>query len=107
MGIIIHIFYEGKNGNAMKFANEMISSGLVDKIRKEEGNLRYEYFFPIKEKETVLLIDAWSNQEALDRHHASNIMQEIAALRDKYDLHMKVEKMLSIEDNRDEKFIRK
>ena len=27
----------------------MVSSGLVDKIRKEEGNLKYEYFFPMDE----------------------------------------------------------
>ena len=108
MAITINIYYSGENGNAVKFANEMISSGLVDKIRKKEGNLRYDYFFPMNDKETVLLIDSWENQAALDVHHALPLMGEIAALREKYDLHMKVERYLSDESAHDDgKFIRK
>ena len=47
MSITINIYYKGVEGNARKFAEEMISSGIVDEIRKESGNLRYEYFFPM------------------------------------------------------------
>lgn len=108
MAITINIYYSGENGNAVKFANEMISSGLVDKIRKEDGNLRYDYFFPMEDKETVLLIDSWKDQTALDVHHNLPLMGEIAALREKYDLHMKVERYLSDESAHDDgKFIRK
>ena len=92
MSLIINIYYTGENGNARKFANEMISSGIVGRIRKEEGNLKYEYFFPIDDPETVLLIDKWKNKEALDIHHKSEMMEEIAKLREKYHLKMKVEK---------------
>lgn len=60
--------------------------------RAEEGNLRYEYFFPMDDAETVLLIDSWADQEALDIHHASPMMGEIVALRERYDLHMGVER---------------
>lgn len=42
MSLIINIYYKGENGNAKKFAEEMVSSGIVDKVRKEEGNERYE-----------------------------------------------------------------
>ena len=92
MSLIINIYYTGENGSARKFANEMISSGLVDKIRREEGNLKYEYFYPIDDPETVLLIDKWKNEESLDMHHKSEMMKEIAKLREKYDLKMRVEK---------------
>ena len=107
MSITIHIFYTGKNGSATKFMNEMISSGIVDEIKKEEGNLRYEYFYPTKDKETILLIDSWKNQEALDIHHKLPLMKKIMDLREKYDLHMKVEKYESISDDKDKDFIRK
>lgn len=92
MSLAINIYYKGKNGNAKKFAEEMISSGLVDKIRNKEGNERYEYFFPMEDPETVMLLDRWKNEEALDFHHKSEMMQEIAELRNKYKLSMKVEK---------------
>ena len=74
----------------------MVSSGLVDKIRAEEGNLRYEYYLPMDGGETVLLIDAWESREALDFHHKSPMMKEIAALRDKYKLKMRVQKFTEI-----------
>lgn len=109
VSIVVNIYYTGKNGSAQKFVREMESSGTVDKIRAEEGNLRYEYFLPVADSETVLLIDCWKNQEAIDRHHASPMMEKITELREKYDLHMKVERYLSDEDGipeKDRRFIK-
>lgn len=70
----------------------MTESGLVNKIRAEEGNERYEYFFPLDDPDTLLLIDGWRDQQALDDHHKSEMMEEIAALREKYALRMRVER---------------
>ena len=92
--ITVNLYYTGENGSARRFAEEMESSGTADKIRAEEGNVRYEYFFPMKESETVLLIDAWEDQEAIDKHHASPMMQTIMDLREKYDLHMSAERFI-------------
>ena len=94
MSLTINIYYTGKDGSARKFAEEMVSNGVVDRVRSEEGNEKYEYFFPMNDSETVLLIDRWKNQEALDIHHKSPMMKEIADLRDKYHLHMRVEQFV-------------
>ena len=96
MSLIINIYYKGENGNARKFAEEMVSSGIVDRVRKEEGNLRYEYFFPMDDPETVMLIDKWKDEKALDIHHKSEMMKEIATLREKYNLSMRVEKFTEV-----------
>ena len=107
--IIVNLYYTGTNGNARKFAEEMENSGTADKIRSESGNIKYEYFFPMNDPETVLLIDAWESQEAIDIHHSSPMMRTIAALREKYDLHMRVERYVSDSDyeaEKDSKFIR-
>ncbi len=105
--ITVNLYYTGTNGSARKFAEEMESSGTAGKIRAEEGNVRYEYFFPMNEPETVLLIDAWEDQEAIDVHHASPMMKTIMELREKYDLHMKVERYVSEElPKSDEGFVR-
>ena len=105
--ITVNIYYTGKDGNARHFVEEMISSGTVDKIRAEDGNIRYEYFYPIDDPETVLLIDSWRDQEAIDGHHASSMMDVITNLREKYDLHMKVERFVSDDIGTDEEYIRK
>lgn len=109
MAITVNIYYTGQGGSARRFAQEMTDTGVVARIRAEEGNLRYAYFFPMDDPETVLLIDSWSDQQALDVHHASPMMAEIAALRDKYDLHMRVERYLTDDagmPSRDAGFVR-
>lgn len=95
MAITINIYYYGKNGNAKKFAQEMMMTGIVDSIRKEAGNLKYEYYFSMEDEETLLLIDSWKDQNAIDQHHASPMMEQIIKLREKYDLHMRVERYVS------------
>lgn len=100
MSLTINIYYTGKNGSARKFAEEMVSKGIVDRVRAEKGNLKYEYFFPMEDEETILLIDQWENQEALDFHHKSEMMKEIADLRKKYNLSMKVNKFKEYEEEK-------
>ena len=70
----------------------MVASGVVEAVRAEAGNERYEYYFPMDDPESVLLIDRWQNQQALDIHHKSDMMKKIAELRQKYNLKMKVER---------------
>lgn len=92
MAITVNIYYTGQNGSAQKFMNEMIQSGTVKKIKEEQGNLKYDYFISVDNPETVLLIDSWKSQSDIDLHHASPMMNTIMALREKYDLHMRVER---------------
>lgn len=92
MSIVVNLYYTGTDGNARRFAEEMTRSGVVAAIRAEEGNERYEYFFPMDDPETVLLIDRWRDQSALDFHHQSPMMAQIAALRENYSLRLRVER---------------
>lgn len=105
--ITIHLFYKGTNGAARAFAAEMEASGIADAVRAEPGNLSYRYYQPLDDPETVLLIDAWADQAAIDAHHAGPLMAQLAALREKYDLHMTAERFTSDESGADERFLRK
>ena len=97
--ITVNLYYTGKNSSARAFCQEMELSGI--------GNQGYQYFQSLSDPETVLLIDSWKDQASLDAHHASPMMAKIAALREKYDLHMKVERFVSAEGNdADKLFIR-
>lgn len=106
--IMVNIRYRGRDGAARAFAEEMTASGTVAAIRAEAGNLRYEYFVSLEDPETVLLTDSWTDQAAIDAHHASPMMAAVAALREKYDLRMTVERYTEAADNpEDERFIRR
>lgn len=92
MSITVNLYYTGRDGAARRFAQEMTATGVADRVRAQEGCLRYEYFFPMDDPETVLLIDRWRDQAALDAHHKSPMMGQIAALREKYKLRLRVER---------------
>lgn len=95
MAITVNLYYTGKDGAARAFAEEMEVSGTADRIRAEEGNVGYRYFQPLDDPETVMLIDSWADQAALDAHHASPMMAVIAELRDTYGLHMRAERFVT------------
>ena len=76
MAITVNLYYTGRNGAARRFAEEMISSGTVADIRAEEGNLRYEYFLPIEDPETVLLIDSWRDPVSTEQIPIYNVTFE-------------------------------
>ena len=107
--ITMNLYYTGENGNARKFVEEMESCGTADAIRAEKGNLRYDYFFSNEDPETVLLIDSWASQKALDAHHVTPMMKTISSLREKYDLTMRAERYYRAEEDltdNDSKYIR-
>jgi quinol monooxygenase YgiN len=108
MSLSVNLYYHGENGSARRFAEEMERSGLADAIRAEEGNLEYRYFVPLDDPETVLLIDCWRDQAALDAHHASPMMERLAQLREEFDLHMTAKRYLSADaPDPDARFLRK
>lgn len=109
MGITINIYYHGTSENIQNFVNEMIDQKIVEKIRAQAGNLKYEYYFAIEDKTELLLIDQWQSQEALDTHHKSTMMNEIIKLRDKYNLTMNVNKFITNDNgitDEDKKYVK-
>lgn len=89
--ININIRYSAPDGGAIKYMNEMISSGLADEIRAIPGCLRYDYFIPQDAPTDVLLMDSWKDRAALDRYHNSEVMKKAESLRAKYHLERKAE----------------
>ncbi|MDO4929121.1 MAG: putative quinol monooxygenase [Corynebacterium sp.] len=92
MSLTMILSYTGAPGAAQAFAKEMRENGIISTTRNRDGNLRYEFFQPLDTPDTIVLIDTWDNQAALDAHHESKLMSDIAALREKYDLHMQAQR---------------
>lgn len=107
--ITVNIYYKGTEESINGFIKDMIDTGIVDRTRSQEGNVKYEYFKPVESKGVVLLMDQWTSQEALDIHHSSPMMSEIIELRNKYNLSMEIERYILDNDQiteHDKKFIK-
>ncbi len=98
LSIALNLYYKGKNGTAKMFMEEMEKSGLADNIRNKAGNECYEYFYSVRDKETILLVERWKDGDALHFHHNSEDMKKQAELKDKYELELKVERYVTESD---------
>ena len=109
MSFMMMLTYHGEGNNAVNFAKEMMESGIVEAIRKLDGCIQYAYYFPYDHHNTVILIDEWKDQDALDAYHASDLMQHVAMLREKYDLHVTSRRLIDDITNAhiDDRFLRK
>ena len=83
---------------------------MSEKIVQTAGRNQLGEFAPMFAhlNDDVLFGEVW-NEDAIDAHHASPMMGQIASLREKYDLHMKVERFVSDEalPEQDLKFIKR
>ena len=48
MSLIINIYYTGENGTAKEFAEKMVSSGIVDRVRAEKGDITISFQWMIQ-----------------------------------------------------------
>lgn len=101
--ITINIRYNAPDGNALKYMKEMETTGFADSIRAIPGCLRYDYFIPQDDPQSVLLIDCWEDQQALNRYHSSPVMKKTETLRAKYQLERKAEMFTPMRPNMNRK----
>ena len=77
------------------FMKEMEKSGLADKARNKDGNEGYEYFYSVRDKEMILLVEKRKDDDALHFHHNSEDMKNQAKLKDKYELTLEVKRYVT------------
>ena len=82
--LILHVTYKAKSGMANQFVEAVIRSGMDKTIRAEAGNLCYDYFFSVKNKDEVLLVEKWVNHEALAAHSEAPHMAVLRQIKGNY-----------------------
>lgn len=62
----------GKLERILELSNEMVENTV-----KEEGCIKYQLFQDVKDPKVMIIIEEWENEEALDRHKASEHFRRI------------------------------
>ena len=83
MSITVNLYYTGANGNVRRVAEQMERTGIAKRIRAEEGNLKYEYFEPIDNKETM-------NYEKIDIKGLNEINNNLNDNSNIYDINLSI-----------------
>ena len=75
-----------------------LQAELLKKLKAKKETKDTTTFFSMEDPETVLLIDKWEDEAALDEHHKSPKMKTIAELRKKHKWSLKIEQFVKKEE---------
>ena len=78
--IIVEVNYQFESGRREAFCQAVIQEGILTATREEKGNLRYELFYPAQTPDSLLLLERWEDEAALERHFATPHFQRMIAL---------------------------
>ena len=56
----------------------------LDVYKRQEGNLCYDYFMARDNKNQILLLEQWENQDVLDAHLKAPHMDALREIKDQY-----------------------
>ena len=75
----IYVVFKCVPGKREEYIERLKNEGIVDAVRKEDGCIRYDYYFSENDKDEILLIEAWESK----RHQEIHIDQpHMARLRE-------------------------
>ena len=61
--LLLLVTYHTRTGARADFLRAMETSGILERIRREDGCLRYDYFLSADEPEAILLVEKWESEE--------------------------------------------
>ena len=83
--IVLNVMYTLKEGiKGSDFVRALEDQGLAPYVRKEKGNICYDYFYPADGSPVVLLLERWEDAESLKAHSENENFRKIGLLKDDY-----------------------
>lgn len=90
--IMLLVTYKLKPQAREYFLGEVAAAGILQKTRREDGALRYDYYISAADADTVLLVERWRSAEAQVAHLQTVHIAELKRIKEKYVLETVVEK---------------
>lgn len=90
--LLLNVVYTVKDGKREEFYNLLRDKGIIEKSRNEEGNIKYDYFFPVDNSNDILLLEIWTNIKAHQIHSETDHFKELQELKNEYILNVEIEK---------------
>ena len=92
--IVLNVTYKCKEGKREEFLKRISEEGIGAACRAEEGNLKYDYYLPADGSGDLLLVEKWTDADALARHGRQPHYKRLGELKPDYVADMTVEKFV-------------
>lgn len=82
--LFLNVTYAAKSGKREDFIEAVNSSGILGKIREEDGCIGYEYFYAADDPGKILLVERWESEAKQSAHLKRPHMELLKAIKEKY-----------------------
>ena len=82
--IIFLVTYTAKPGKRQDYISALTDSGILKKIREENGCLSYDFYFSEEDENTLLLVEQWQDADCQKVHLEQPHMKEAMAFKEQY-----------------------
>lgn len=79
--LLAEVHYKIKEGMRDAFLSEIKAAGIVEASRKEAGNGRYEYFYPVNDPNQLVLLEVWNTAEDLKNHAGTEHYKALLSIK--------------------------
>lgn len=80
----IYVVFKSFDGKREAFIERAKAEGIVDEIRKENGCIRYDYYYSEKDPNEILLIEEWESKEHQQIHIEQPHMARLREFKNDY-----------------------
>lgn len=87
--VVLNVTYKCKPNMKEDFLKAIKSEGIDTACRNEDGNIKYDYYFPVDEDDEMLtdemlLVEKWRDADALDAHTKQPHFARLGELKNEY-----------------------
>lgn len=82
--IVLNVTYKCRPGMREEFLKKIKTEGIDAASRAEDGNAKYDYYFAADCSDELLLVEKWSDKEALVRHSRQEHFLRLGTLKSDY-----------------------
>ncbi len=82
--LIFLVTYTAKPGKRQDYMQALADSGILQKVREENGCLGYEFYTSAEDENTLLLVEQWQDADCQKIHMEQPHMKEAMIIKDRY-----------------------
>ena len=82
--VVLNVTYKCKPGMKEKFLEAIKAEGIDELCRGEDGNIKYDYYFPADGSDEMLLVEKWRDADALAVHGKQPHFARLGELKAEY-----------------------
>ncbi len=86
----IYVTFKCVPGKREEYIKRLYAEGIVDEVRREDGCIRYDYYFSEKDPDEILLIEAWETKKHQEIHIEQPHMARLRELKPEFVLDTKL-----------------